>query len=182
MLNSNILGKLGAMNNRLKYNIYGVLIYSAWAFSMDIFLRSTFKLPLELLALLDCFWIFYSGYAFLYFLFLGPPTKKLLSIPLAVVSVVGSFGINLLYMVARKHYYDPSPYTLREVFYTTLQEFSFFFIYSVGYFFLVRYLQNQKQLRAIEQQQADDYQRRLQLEKTNALLQQQKLLLEKDLP
>jgi sensor histidine kinase YesM len=167
---------------KLKYHIYGALIYSGWVLGLDVlYHRGPFRWPLELMALADTLWIFYSGYAVLYFFFLCKGVRRGYGIPVLMISLSGTYLINFLYYNVVHLRYDPTHYSSREIMYTSSQEYSYFFIYSIGYLFAVRFVQRQTQVRLFERQQAEDRQARLELEKQNALLQHQKLLLEKDL-
>jgi two-component system, LytTR family, sensor kinase len=166
--------------SNLKYHVYGVLIFSTWCLGTDLILSPTFHLPLVILSLVASFWVFYLWYACLYFLFLGPKNKRLLSIPVAVISIAGQFGIQYIYMDVRLHFYH-KPYTFEDVRYSVVEDFTYFFIFSLGYFFLMRFFQKRRQLNDSEKQRIEDYRQRLELEQSNALLQKQKLLLERDL-
>jgi len=165
----------------VKYHLIGLLIYAVWVLGLDlIYLRSELKLPIELIILSQSIWIFYTGYAFLYFQFLGPRKRRLLAIPVLAICLTGVFGFTSWYGYYHQQY-TGEHYNVRDRLYLCSQNFTFIFIYSIGYFFLVRYRQKQQQLRDLERRQAQDEQERLALEGSNALLQQEKLLLERDL-
>ncbi len=164
-----------------KYHLIGLLVYSVWVVGLDLaYLRSSFKLPVELIILAQSVWIFYTFYASLYFQFLGPRQRRLLAIPMLAICLTGSFGFTSWYGVYHQRY-TKEHYNFQDLLYLCSQNLTLVSIYSVGYFFLVRYRQKQQQIRNFERVQAQAEHDRLALERSNAILQQEKLLLEKDL-
>ena len=163
------------------YHLYGLLFYSVWVLGLDlVYLRGHFKPPFEFLTLGQSLWIFYTGYAFLYLQFLGERRWRVFALPVLAGCLAGAYSFTYLYGRLHEHY-THQKYATRDLLYVCSQEFTFVFIYSLGYFFLVRYRQKQQQIRDFERRRAQDQQERLALENSNALLQQEKLLLEKDL-
>ncbi len=63
------------------------------------FLCTGLPSTLEIIILLQQFWIFYSAYAFLYFLFLASGRKKLYSIPLLLITFGGSYAITQFFLL-----------------------------------------------------------------------------------
>jgi two-component system LytT family sensor kinase len=100
---------------------------------------------------------------------------------MGLISFSGCFFIMYLYYAVVHLRYDPTVYNLKDIEYIATQDYTYFFIYPIGYLFVVQYIQKQKEVRNFERRQLEDQQARLQLEKMNALLLQEKLLLEKDL-
>ena len=166
----------------LRYHIFGLLIYATWILGLDVlFIGSHIKWPLELLVLGDNLWIFCTGSAALYLIFISKGKTKLYGIPLVLLSISGCFLIDYLYYAVVHLRYAPTVYKLKDIAYVASQDYTSFFIYAIAYLFVVRFIQKQKEVRSFERRQLEDEQARLQLEKKNVLLLQEKLLLEKDL-
>ena len=165
----------------LKFYIYGSLIYVTWFVGMNIFTGSHIKWPLGLLLIVENLWIFFTGFVTLYLIFISKGKTKLYSIPMGLISLSGCLLFNYIHYGIVHLQYNPSVYKLKDIAYISTQDYNAYFIYSIGHLLIVRYIQKQKEVRNLERRQLEDQQARLQLEKMNALLLQEKLLLEKDL-
>jgi two-component system, LytTR family, sensor kinase len=95
------------------------------------------RILLEFDVLLRQFWIFYTAFAGLYFLFLHE--KRIYSIPIFIISLYGTYLFTVFYVIIRNYFYEKTSYPTSTLIYTSAQSYTHFFIMSVGYFFFVRY-------------------------------------------
>ncbi len=137
---------------KTKWHLLVLLCYSVWAMAMDFFFAPSFHLPIEFIILSQQFWIFYTAYAFLYFLFLAPKRKKLYSIPLLLICFGDSYAITLFYCFVYNKLYEPMEFTQRQIIFTVTQITTQFFIPAVGYFFVVKFFMKQEKVKELEQQ------------------------------
>ena len=138
---------------KIKWHLIGLLFYSFWVVGLDyIFLGMEFSFTLEFEVLLEEYWIFYTGYAFLYLLFLAPANKKLYSIPAIILSLIGTYIFTLLYYFISDTFYKKIDFSQSEIIYSVTQFFTHYFIFSVGYFFVVKLFIYQKKIKEVEQQ------------------------------
>lgn len=137
---------------KTKWHLLVLLCYSVWAMSMDFFFAPSFHLPIEFIILFQQFWVFYTAYAFLYFLFLAPKRKKLYSIPLLLICVSGSYSFTLLYVFVYNKLYEPVVFTQQQIIFTVTQVTTQFFIPAIGYFFVVKFFMKQEKVKELEQQ------------------------------
>jgi sensor histidine kinase YesM len=133
------------------------------------------------LLIVENLWIFFTGFATLYLIFISKGKTKLYGIPMGLISLSGCLLFNYIRYAVVHLPYDPAIYKFKDIAYITTQNYNAYFIYSIGNLLIVRYIQKQKEVRIFERRQLEDEQARLQLEKQSALLMQEKLLLEKDL-
>lgn len=119
---------------------------------MDMLFAPSFHLPLEFIILAQQFWIFYTAYAFLYFLFLASKRKKLYSVPLLLICLGGSYVFTLFYCFIYNKLYDPIDFQHRQVIFSVLQTTTQFFIPAIGYFFVVKFFMKQEKVKELEQQ------------------------------
>ena len=138
---------------KIKWHLVGLLFYSFWVIGLDfIFLGDGFSFPLEFVILLEEFWIFYTGYSILYLLFLGPVNKKIFGLFLIIFCLIGTYFFTLFYNFVSDILYKKIEHTFIDTIYNVSQSFTHFFIYAIGYFFVVRFINKQKELQNIKQQ------------------------------
>ncbi|MBK7883464.1 MAG: histidine kinase [Chitinophagaceae bacterium] len=152
---------------KIKWHLYGLLIYSTIVLSLDyFFLGSAIKWKNEFIVLLDQFWVFYTVFAILYFSFLAPSSKKIIAIPITILSVGGTYLITYLYCKVNPE----TVYTTKSIIYSIGNYYAHFSLYSLGYFFVERSFQKQKKIRFIEKQQAEMAKANLEIENKNLRL------------
>jgi two-component system, LytTR family, sensor kinase len=123
----------------IKWHLLGMLFYSIWTISLDLFsYGKNIRFWLEFDVLVTQFFIFYTVFATFYFLFLSQ--IKILSIPFFILSLVGTYGITLFYFVLRNYFYQKTDIPSSTVLiHRASQFYTNTFIIAVGYFFFVRY-------------------------------------------
>ena len=138
---------------KTKWHLIVLLCYSIRTGGMDyIFNRPYFRLPLEFIVLAQQFWVFYTGYALLYFLFMTSGRKKLNSIFILPISLFVTYLISLFYCFVYNKLNPPIDFAHKQVIFTTLQTAVQFFIPAVGYFFIVKFFKKQEKVKELEQQ------------------------------
>lgn len=138
---------------KTKWHLLVLLCYSTLTVSMDyIFNGSNFRLPLELIVLSEQFWIFYTSYAFLYFLFMTSGRRKLYSIPILLIGLFGSYCITLFYCFIHNKLNPPVVFPHKQVLFSVVQTTIQFFMPAVGYFFVVKFFMKQEKVKELEQQ------------------------------
>lgn len=137
---------------KTKWHLIVLLCYSLLTISMDYIFNPNFKLPLELIVLSEQFWIFYSFFTFLYFLFLVKGKRRLYSIPLLLISVTGTYLITLFYTFVFNKVNPPIEFTRKMIAFSIFQTTVQMSFPAVGYFFVVRFLQKQGRVKELEQQ------------------------------
>lgn len=164
---------------KIKWHLIGIFVYSVYVLSLDILYYKKFYFSSELSALLAEIWVFYSGYSILHFLFLTHKKKKFYSIPALIISLIGAYFAVLLNDWIN-FYYNKAKFSQSRVIYDTSQVYTHFFIYAIGYFFVERSIQKQKQLRLAEQQKAEAEQQKVEIEKAKLQIENENLRLQDD--
>jgi two-component system, LytTR family, sensor kinase len=128
---------------KIKWHIVGILIYTVWTISIDLFAYGNkIKFWLEFNVLFTQFFIFYTVFATLYFLFLR--SKKMIALLFFISSLVGTYVITLFYFLLRDYFYQKTQIPENSVLiHRASQFYTNIFIISVGYFFFYRFIHKQ---------------------------------------
>ncbi|MGG9963917.1 sensor histidine kinase [Ferruginibacter sp. SUN106] len=129
--------------SKLKYHLIGVGIYTATVSFIDFGLNDNVNFSLFFNVLLHQVWVFYTVYAFLYFVFLKSPKKISLGIFFLLISLVVSYGFVYWYRYAQNPGKPIDLFTKKNLV-TIITYYLHFSLYSIGYFFFERSLQNQR--------------------------------------
>ncbi len=129
---------------KIKWHILGIILFSVYSIIWDYFSYGReIRMYLEWNVLLMQFWIFYSAFAFSYLLFHAK--KRLLGFGMFLLSLLGTYLFQLLYVFIRNYFYQVTPYVQSVIIYRASQAYLHTFFVGIGYFFLVRYLKKEKE-------------------------------------
>ncbi|MGF2413602.1 sensor histidine kinase [Ferruginibacter sp.] len=127
--------------SKLSKHLLGIAIYTLNVAIIDFVIDDSVKLPLFLIVLLEEIWIFYTVYFVLEYFFFKKKYSKAGAI--LVFSVFVSYCFTQLYDVAVNQYRVVN-YTNKDILVSLLTFYTRFSLYSLGYFFFERSLQNQR--------------------------------------
>lgn len=160
--------------NKFKWHIACILIYVSYILLLDFaFDFKYFRLVLEITLLMEEIWIFYSFYYILTVLFFGKKSIKIYSIPLFLISISVILGFTYLYDVVHRFYFN-SELNLKDTIYSSLQLYSHFILYSVGYFFFERFKTKQNEVNLSNQKLLQSQKEKLESDNKNFKLEEEK--------